>query len=92
MFPDAYDGPTVASHSRGYCLVSIAVALQLETPIRHVSPGRRGVLRTGMPEAAVDKYGDLPTGEHDVRRQRQLARLHRAADAIPQPKSMQLGA
>jgi hypothetical protein len=66
VLPDPDHLPTCCGQQRVYTLVSLSVAIELRTPIPAICLRRLPMLRTAVPEAAIDKHRDLPGWEHDV--------------------------
>jgi hypothetical protein len=66
MFPDADHLPSCFRKIDVISAVALDVALQLSPPELGVPGGQRPVVRTAMPEAAVDEDSDPQAGEDDV--------------------------
>lgn len=66
VLPDPDDCPTDLLQPRGRVPVPLEVRLQLGLPPCSVVRRPGPVLWAAMPEATIDEYGNLPSGEHDV--------------------------
>lgn len=66
VLPDSDDGPAELTERRIGAPISSDVCVELLAPPLRVVLRRCGVLRTAMPEAAVDEDRDLLFGEADV--------------------------
>ncbi|SNS47956.1 hypothetical protein SAMN05216276_101060 [Streptosporangium subroseum] len=66
MLPEADNLPARRSQRSISCAVTLDVTPQLGSPVPLVRGGLPAVHRADVPEASVDKYGDLPCSEDDV--------------------------
>ena len=67
VFPTAHDFPFVLSKQHIRLHVASGVRSDLGGPPPRVGLRRLTVLRTAVPEASVDEYGNLRTPEHEIR-------------------------
>ena len=67
MFPDAEDAPAASAQEAGDEAVAVGVAGEFLFPEGAVADGRGPVLRTAVPEAAVDEDRQAEFGEDEVR-------------------------
>lgn len=66
VLPDPDHRPPERCHMGVRLTVALDVARELGGPPLTVGRGLGGVLRAAVPEAAVDHYGDLRSGEEQV--------------------------
>jgi len=83
MLPDAYDAPPGRHQNSIGAPVPLDVPLQLGRPVPLIDRWLAAVLRTDVPEAAVDEDCDLPPRENDVRANSCPIELQR--EVLPEP-------
>jgi len=66
MFPDSENSPAVFSKSPSNPPIALAVARQFVVPEFLIGRGPAIAFRATMPEASVNKYGDLWAPEYEV--------------------------
>ena len=67
VLPNAHHCPPGRLESRDLLGIPLAISGDLRSPVVTILIWRFAVKGAAVPEAAVDKDGDLPTDEHDVR-------------------------
>ncbi len=85
MLPDAHRLPSSLDKTTIGVGISLPVRLDLLTPPGRVLLGPRPVLRTPVPEAAVDEHGETEPRERDVHRTPRIrdAVVHAKPKAFP---------
>ncbi len=66
MFPKSQDLPAEVSECGRLLEISFGVCLQLWCPVSRIGVGCPPMLRTAVPETAVDEDGYAPPGERNV--------------------------
>lgn len=66
VLPDTNHDPAISSQPPTRLTIPLYVRCQLGMPPSSVVRGPGGVLRTAMPEAAIDEHGDLPRREQNI--------------------------
>lgn len=86
--PYSDDCPALRFQKGGLLTVALDVPLKLRHPIIGIVPRHREVaMRTAMPEAAVNEYGDPPPGITDVRMTRSFLPIEPIARIARVPES-----
>jgi hypothetical protein len=80
VLPDAYNVPSGPFQVPPLLLVSLLVAADLWLPIGGVGLRDAPVLRAAVPEAPIDEYCEVPSGEDYVRPDSASARVNRQVD------------
>ena len=84
MLPDADHPPSKLAQLAACAPISLSVRLDLVDPELPVCAGMDAVLRTAVPETAIDEDRDLMTGKNDIWRTRQII----SVDPKAQPTEM----
>lgn len=71
VFPCPDNEPPISAQGDGVPLVPGLIGIELAAPPSGIRLGGDGMLRTAVPEAAVNEHGDAGAGQHDVRAPRQ---------------------
>lgn len=87
MLPEAQDHPPGRLQHLGGLAVACHCVLKLPRPELGVGPRPCPMYRAGMPEAAINEYGDLLTAEHQVGSASQR-RVRTGVHPISQPEAV----
>ena len=88
VLPDPDHEPASIFEEKCSLPVSFSIGVDLGFPPRSVALRRFPVLGTPVPEATIDKYGDLGRANHDVGAPRNV-RLWPAVYPVAKPSSVQ---